>query len=234
MTHKAVFAALSVLVLLPLQAQAQCRADIECKGSRICVRGECVEGGPARSAPVSPAIQPARPYVVPERPADAPDPGWGRSGAIVGLLGGVGTLGMALVAEGMNADGTDATGLGAAAIVLGSASAITAGLASSSVRGVEHSAPLRVVGWVAFGLALGDALVLVGTPEVRKPDGLITSVGVLAFIGVGALSIEAMISAGEAEAAVTRPGAVSVVPFAAPVRLADGSAGASFGVVGRF
>jgi hypothetical protein len=233
MTHKAVVAALSVLFLLPLSARAQCKADIECKGSRICVRGECVDGAPARAAPVSPALQPAQPYVL-VKPADAPDPGWGRSGGLVGLLGGIGTLGMALVAEGMNSDGTDATGLGAAAIVLGSASAITAGLGSSSVRGVEHSAPLRVVGWVAFGLALGDAMILVGTPEVRKPDGLITSVGVLAFIGVGALSIEAMMSAGEAEKAAVRPGSISVVPYAAPVRLADGTSGASLGLVGRF
>jgi tetratricopeptide (TPR) repeat protein len=179
---------------------------------------------------------PARALEAPgDRPA-APDAGWARTGGIIGLAGGAGTLALALVAEGLNSSDSDATGIGAVAITLASASAAAAGFASSSVRGVEHSTPLRVAGWVLFGLAVGDAVILVATPDVHKPGGLITSVGALGFLGVGTLSLEALLSAGEAESAAARPqqGGARVSPALVPVRLADGSVGASLGVVGAF
>jgi hypothetical protein len=226
-------AALLAAATLPLAAAAQCKSDVDCKGNRICVRGECVDAAPA---PVPPTAAPtAIPVYRLAQPMDAPDAGWGRTGGYVGLLGGAATLGLALVAEGMNGDGKDATALGGLAIALGSFSAAMAGLGSSSVRGVEHSTALRVVGWVAFGLALGDAVVLVATPDVKKPSGLITSVGVLALVGVTSLSIEAIMSSGEAEtAARSRRAGLHLSPAVLPVQLAGGQVGATLGLAGTF
>lgn len=226
-----------VLSSLPLAAGAQCRSDVECKGDRICLSGRCVD--PAARAPgAAPARTPAPlPPAVPEvgRAPDAPHPGWGRTGGIIGLVGAGTTLGLALVAEGMNSDGTDATGVGAAAILVATTGAVLAGTGSASVRGVPHSKPLRIAGWIAFGLAVGDALVLVGTPGEDKPTGLITSVGALAFAGVGALSLEAILSANAADRARTaRSEELSLSPWVAPVRLADGTTGTGFGLAGSF
>ena len=198
---------------------------------------------PARVAPApetATAQGPGRDGAAPARtaaasdPSAAPDPGWGRAGGLIGLAGGAGTLALALVAEGMNSNGSDATGVGAVAIVVASASAVAAGLSSSSVRGVEHSTALRVAGWVLFGLAVGDALILVATPGVQKPGGLITSVGALGMLALGTLSLEALLSATKRVRRGRRSRPLAGLARAVSVRLADGAVGATLGVVGAF
>ncbi|MCA1829611.1 MAG: hypothetical protein LC689_22020 [Myxococcales bacterium] len=179
------------LALAAFEANAQCKADVDCKGDRICVRSECVE----------PAGKVAR--VV---PFDRSDPGWARTGGTVALVGAAATLALAIVAESMTANHEDGTGVGAAAVAVAIPSALVAAFGSSSVRGADGSPALRVVGWIAFGVALVDAayLITLGLNDVRAPTGAAVSTGVLGALGIGCLSADAFIRAGEADDAARR------------------------------
>jgi hypothetical protein len=56
-----------------VEAAAQCSKDIDCKGTRVCNRGECVEIAPAPAAP-APAPAPAPPAAQPAPPPPSPPP----------------------------------------------------------------------------------------------------------------------------------------------------------------
>jgi hypothetical protein len=131
------------------------------------------------------------------------DPGWARTGGTVALVGAAGTLALALVAEGMRADGDNGTAVGGVALALAVPSALMASLGSASAKGADGVPALRIVGWIGFGLAVVDAayLLTLGANGEYVPAGVITSTGVLATLSIGALAADAFIRANEAESA---------------------------------
>jgi hypothetical protein len=95
----------------PLLANAQCKADVDCKGDRICERGKCVDPRTRQpDSPPPPATPPPPTSPPPKAEEDdgvkvtisdigAPtyddyDTGWALTAGIIGLVGAVATAGL--------------------------------------------------------------------------------------------------------------------------------------------
>jgi hypothetical protein len=82
---------------------------------------------------------------------------------------------------------------------------------------VKGALGLRIVGWVAYGLTLAEASVLIGlgVNEVEPPDGVILSVGALGATALFSHAGDAFFSAAEANTERTQtptPASYRVVP----------------------
>jgi hypothetical protein len=179
--------------------------------------------------------------MMPTAPTTPADPGWATGAGAFGVVAAAGALGLAVGSELTKDEQNPSLPLGIGATTLiavaGPITAVGAGSArdGGDVKGAQG---LRIVGWVAYGLTLVDASVLIGmgANEVEPPDGVIVSVGALGAISLLSLAGDAFFSASEARAkqASAPPATFSVSPTLAWGRARDGNALPVLGVRGAF
>lgn len=194
-----------VLSLVARDALAQCRADVDCKGARICVTGQCVEPTAPRAAAAD---------------QDPRDAGWAQGAGIFGLVGAGGVLVLAIAAEATKDDKIPAIPLGALAAVGLAVTVPVANAGAASAR-TPRLLGLRIASWVLYGLALVDAVALIGlgAADVTPPPGLISAVGIAGAASAVLMSVDALTAASRA----TAPTAASLpVPALALWRERDG------------
>lgn len=202
----AVTSAFATLVA-PMSALAQCKADVDCKGNRICEGGTCVD--PNDRAPERKVEETDDGVTVTySGRAEAPPPvmgastGWALPAGIIGFIGAAAVLSLAVGSELTSEDQIPSLPLGAAATVLVAAlGPVTfAGAKSARSETVTGLLGMRIVGWVTYGVSLANALVLLlfGVVEVTPPDGYITAVGVLGALSLTSFAIDAVAGYSEA------------------------------------
>jgi hypothetical protein len=113
--------------------------------------------------------------------------------------------------------------------------AVGAGSARGSGK-VDGMLGMRIAGWIAYGLSLSDAVVLIGLglAEVTPPGGIITLVGVLGGAGLIFHALDAMASGSEAEALGARAQGPSVAPIVTMVEGRDRQMHPAVGLGVRF
>ena len=261
---KLVWSLATALVVLPGAGWAQCRADVDCKGERICVSGECRDPAPAALLPPPPppsdTLQPPPPPPprserVPEAEAERGTPpsavrelpGWALGGAVMGFVS-AGMVGVLAVGSAATSGALfPSLPLGAlATLIFGITVPLVASAASSARNGTGVSGVLglRIVGWIFYGLTLANAVVAVVLGVTTTvPAPIILSLGALGILTEVFMSIDALVSRGQAVTVVEHnrgaagaraaPG-FRVVPMFSltPSRL--GGAAATFGVAGTF
>jgi hypothetical protein len=181
---------------------------------------------------------------VPQPAAEGPPPdaGWAQGAGVYGIVAALGTLGLAIGSELTKDEQVPSLPLGVGATVLVGASGPIVAVGASSARQsgqVKGAQGLRITGWIAYGLTLADASVLIamGANEVEPVDGLITSVGALGALSLLSFSADAFFSAAEASAPRDpRPHAapLTVTPAFAWSRGPDGAPLAIAGARGSF
>lgn len=198
----AVTSAFATLVA-PMSGLAQCKADVDCKGKRICEEGTCVDPNDRDAAPEETDDGVTVTY---SGGASSPPPaaatGWALPAGIIGFVGAVGVLGLAVGSELTSDDQIPSLPLGAAATVLVAAlGPVTfAGGRSARSPAVTGLLGLRIVGWVSYGVCLVNALalLLLGVIDVEPPDGYIAAVGVLGTLSLTSFAIDAVAGYSEA------------------------------------
>jgi hypothetical protein len=216
----------------PPAESSLCSKDTDCKGDRVCVAGACTT--PQRTD----GLQTGQPVPEPAKPN-----GWASGAAGVGIASAVTVLGLALGAEGTKAQGqVPSIPLGATATVILAAMVpvvAAGGLSARRSTGKEGIPGLRVAGWIAYGLALGNAVVLIaeGLGNTQPPPGQITGTGVLGAFSLVAFSADALASRNPALASPSSGGksrAGDWTMAVAPVPESNGRLGCTVDVVGRF
>jgi hypothetical protein len=225
---RSVFALVVVAILAPAVAHAQCSTDMDCKGDRICVNGACR----------SPATAP--PTAAPGAPQNVfADPGWSQGAGILGFVAAGGTLLLAIAAEITKEDQIPSLPIGIGATLLMGVATPVVAVGAGSARGsgkVDGMLGMRIAGWIAYGLSLSDAVVLIGLglAEVTPPGGIITLVGVLGGAGLIFHALDAMASGSEAEALGARAQGPSVAPIVTMVEGRDRQMHPAVGLGVRF
>ena len=183
-------------VLAPsADAFAQCTKDTDCKGDRVCVAGSCA--APTAGAAFGGDSRPFTP-----RPVRS---GWASGAGALGIASGVLVLGLAIGSD-LNSPGESmvpALPLGIAATVLLGAMGPVVASGGSSARAddrVSGLMGLRITGWVAYGLAMANAISLVGfgVADIAPPDGQLTATGALGMASLVCFSIDAFVSGAQA------------------------------------
>jgi hypothetical protein len=134
----------------------------------------------------------------------SPDPGWARGAAIFGYAAAGTTLVVGIVAAIVN-DPDDYAGLIVGGIdyliAMGSFPVVAVGGSSALGGGVIGSPWMRIVGWIAFGLAAADGIVEIalGASGLYLPSEVVLSTVILATAALAFISTDALIAAGEAE-----------------------------------
>jgi len=141
-----------------------------------------------------------------QMPLGPADTGWARTGGYVGITATV-LLGIAGIGLAATEGDTDAgLGIGIAATLAGGVMIPVTAAGGGSARSnpsVLGAPGLRLAGWIAYGLALADALVLIGlnVAEVYVSAAVGISVAVLGMASAIGMSIDAFASASQAESA---------------------------------
>jgi hypothetical protein len=190
---------LSVLILAGVLAPgtaafAQCTKDTDCKGDRVCLAGSCA--APTSGAAFGGDSRPFNP-----RPVRS---GWASGAGALGIASGVLVLGLSVGSEFTSSDElVPSLPLGiTATVLLGAMGPVVAG-GGASARGdgrVEGLLGLRVGGWVAYGLAMANAVALIGlgVADISPPEGQITATGALGMASLVCFSIDAFASGAQA------------------------------------
>jgi hypothetical protein len=171
-----------VVLMAPFWAHAQCKADVDCKGDRICENGQCVDPRTKKADPPPSVVPPPPPpEEKKEQPKeqtkeedgvkvtirDAGDPvedeettaGWALPAGIIGLVSGVGVLGLS-IGSALTSDefsSTPSVPLGIAALVLLAAAGPIVFVGGGSARraaGATGLVGLRIAGWIAYGISI--------------------------------------------------------------------------------
>lgn len=181
------------------EANELCTAAGECvsKCNPACAAGEiCTEAGQCAGAAPGAGIGVAG-------TGGPANPGWGRKAFVLSII-------TAIVVGGLTAgiviadDETVGLALGIPATLIG---AITLPIVASGGKSARRSGNvvgnpgLRLAGWILYGLALGDAVVLIGLGlgDSPAPAPVAGSVGLLGMASAIALGVDARNSAIEAE-----------------------------------
>ena len=209
---------------------AGCTKDTDCKGTRICEEGICVEGG-ALPAPPSEDVRPRH---------TRRGSGWGRGAGILGYVGAGAALLLAAGSEFTKAEQIPSLPLGVAATgLIAALGPVVFSGGASSRRALESDGimGMRIAGWIAYGLSLTNAvgLVALGVAEIEPVDGLILITGAVGSAGLLMLALDAAASAAGVERAgvSTRAEDVAFVPFVAPIARDEGTGGV-LGLAGAF
>ncbi len=263
--HTRRFIALAALLTAP-NALAQSTASDECfpacRRGYECSKGQCVQGcnppcgpneqcsagecvtkpsqAPRQDAPLPP---PAAPPPRPPPPASDPSghDGWATAAAWIGFGSAAAVLTFGLASEATKSQQDPSIPLGATAtlIVAGVAPVVFVGGASArSGTGNDGIPGLRIAGWIAYGVTLTSAVVLIaeGLAQVEPPTGEIAATAALGAFSLVAFSVDALASRGSALASLPsdRTTAARWTLGLAPVAGARGRTGGMVGLVGGF
>ena len=170
------------------------------------------------------------------------DPGWARTGALIGIIGG----GLAVLlgaASTIASDDEDiATGLGIGATLAFGATVPIVAAGASSARDdprVKGSSAWRIAGWIGYGITMLNAVALVG---IGLADGEVYPAQTLGLVVLGggstaAMLVDAYASASDAEAlGAAAPASASVAwtPVFGFTRNALGGKDGYVGMAARF
>lgn len=225
----------ALALLLPGVARAECGADNDCKGDRVCEQGVCVDPKPS-----APAALPAPPRVTALSQADVDALGrarsLGRAGMWIGIAGAPFALGAAL----LNGSGDLPILLGGVAAASVGA-AVPVGMSGGSVAravGKQHgirvsTGGLRPVVWIGYGctLAAATGMITIGILDGYVPTELILSTTALGTVTAIGTSIDASSAARQVEAAVGTAAAETATP---PVTVVLVPTGNGVSVIGTF
>ncbi len=215
------------LCLLSLAAFAQCRADVDCKGDRICINGSCQS--PSGAARVEPPPPPPPPPVSGEQPPPPPPleslpandgapsaatgprelPGWAMGGVVLGFTSAAAIAGLAAVSAATTGGDSPgiSEGLGAVATLVLAISVPLVVAAGSSVRGptgVSGVGGLRVTGWIFYGVTLALAVGALVWGLVDAVPGLyIAGLGASGVVSEVMVTLDTLFSRSEASFAVS-------------------------------
>jgi len=138
-------------------------------------------------------------------PSGGGDPGWANTAGILGVVTAVvvGAMTAGIVAA---EDPDVGLPVGIAATVVGGIMIPVVAMGAGSARtnpSIEGSSGLRLAGWIAYGFAMADALVLIGlgVAEVEVDVGIVATVGILGVLSSIGMIIDAFASASQAEEA---------------------------------
>ncbi|MBN2353813.1 MAG: hypothetical protein JXD23_14665 [Spirochaetales bacterium] len=133
----------------------------------------------------------------------APSPGWAGTAGILGYIsaGAVAAIGIGVIAT--NGSGDLPTILGGIDLLLAGATFPIVAIGSGSATGVPGFPVLRIVSWIAYGLAMADGIVEValGASGAYIPDPVIISTVILATTALVCIATDAILTAGQAETA---------------------------------
>ncbi len=222
-------------VAIPTPVAGACLKDTDCKGDRVCLDGTC------------------------QTLTKHATTGWAAEAAVIGFLGTGAVGGLSVYAAKHPEDLLPAIPLAAGATLVTVIIAPAVKSGSLSVRepnGVSGSLALRVIGWGAFGAHLvGSAALAAAIPFYwlkRDDEGgnwtpqrsWITTNAVLGMVSLTMLSIDTLISLGQAKRLGRLPvemkskeheeEELSMAPYLSPIITEHGTTGASLGLTGRF
>ena len=206
-----------VAALGAASASAQCTKDTDCKGERICAKGECVapQGTAAATPAPLPAVAPAPLAPAPSavdfanRPMLLKPSHWAHPAGVTGLVMGSLVVGFGVLSAVFNGDTVPSVSMGVLALLCGAIGAPIVAIGGSSARfddSVTGSPGTRVVGWVGYGLAmaLGAVMVVLGIEGVTFTNGLILAVAGLGASSLACLAVDAFTAAGQADELIAR------------------------------
>lgn len=223
-------------LLVSSAAFAQCSTDMECKGDRICVAGECVSPQPAASAAEAQVVSNPPPAYYPDtyqntqntayqtNPYQLQQPqlayrrplsrGWAIPGGALGIVFSGVALGLGLKSEIEREDDISMVYGGAATAVVALWTPLVFAAAKSARNGdprVRGVVGLRITGWVTYGLTLACAvsLIALGLAEVTAPPGYITATTVFGVASILSMSIDAFVSGAQASRAIRQDAAAN-------------------------
>jgi hypothetical protein len=182
-------------LLIAVPSFGQCGKDIDCKGNRICVKGECVEPAAADSAPAASAPQPsASPAAV-----TAKTKGSGVTFGIIGLALSTTSTGFGIAAAATSEEGValPSTLGGISLLILGVDVPLTSmGGATSRDNSNNGIFPLRLISWITYGATLGCGIGMIvsGVAGGEVPQGLIIATVINGAISGYGMSIDAIVS----------------------------------------
>lgn len=182
-------------ILITMQSVfGQCTKDVDCKGDRVCVNGECVESVKSTTGTASGSS---------ETSDNSGSAGWAFGAAIAGYASAPIILGLGISSAATT--GTDASlplGISAFTVAVVALPIIAVGGASARLhtkaRGVLG---LRIPGYITYGLALANGAVLVGlgiAGATISPAPIITC-SVLGAAGCTLMATDALISGSQAK-----------------------------------
>jgi hypothetical protein len=240
-------AAALLVALVPLDAVAQCTRDTDCKGDRVCVKGECVAPSAVNGALPSPSRE------VPGNP----DPGWARAAGGIAVGAQVAAVALTVIGAMMivpddaahtqtylNKDGLPlviaAGALGAIAAPVAFVGGRSARESSPSVRGVPA---LRVLGWVFYGLylvAYGLDSIAVGA-DLYKQAGWGIALHAITSLDLTFFAIDGFVAASQADrlaerkrAKPTSSGGLQLSPAFSLARNSAGGLSPTLGLAASF
>jgi hypothetical protein len=172
----------------------QCSRDVDCKGDRICVNGECVE--PEKSSE-------SKPSGSEQSVMKAATAGWARGAAITGYVCAPIILGLGL-SSAITTGGDASLALGISAFSVGVIALPIIAVGGASARSgsnVRGSMGLRIPGYITYGLALanGGVLVALGIADAKISAVPIITCSALGAIGCVLMATDALISSGQAK-----------------------------------
>lgn len=189
---------------------AQCTKDLDCKGDRVCVNGECREPEtPKQAQPASVAHEGT------ESPAPRPGEnvessqgtGWGNAAGITGLALSPIILGLSIgstIARASSDDIVPALPLGVSSQVVADIAVpiVAVGGSSSRHAGGRGIPGLRIPGWITFGLSNAFLAIIAGVAiggGGGPPPAVLISEGVLSTASCIMLSADALASKSQAK-----------------------------------
>lgn len=129
--------------------------------------------------------------------------GWAIPGGVLGIVFGGISLGLTAVSEDIREDDEAMIWGGAATVLFAIWTPLVAKAARSARNGdprVRGLVGMRVLGWIAYGGTLANAIVLLslGLAEVTPSEGHIIATGILGFASILCMSIDAFVSGAQA------------------------------------
>jgi hypothetical protein len=184
-----------LIILFTMQtAFGQCTKDVDCKGDRVCVNGECVEPVKSTTGPASGSS---------ETLDNSGSAGWAFGAAIAGYACTPIILGLG-ISSAATTGGDASLPLGISAFTVGVVALPIIAVGGASAR--SHSKArgtlgIRIPGYITYGLALANGAVLVGlgiAGATISPAPIITCT-LFGATGCALMATDALISSGQAK-----------------------------------
>lgn len=216
-----------------------------CAAGQTCTSlGHCVT--PA-SADTSTSEGSAVPMMVPDEPQSHPelgpgDPGWATGAGIIGLVSAAAVVGLTAVSAYKHHESESAYfGLGALGTLAVAGPVVALGALSARSNPIHRGYPtVYTLSWIGYAASLiyGTGLLIDGMESDGVDPGWIAGAGVIGTLTLVGFSIDAFVSAIQAESPVGQLGTVrhqpSLMPQIAVSREVNGGAAATFGLNGTF